>query len=340
MILKSYIVEQNINILENYQATLVYGENNGIKDDIKNSIKEKNKGSELITYFEEEILKNKDLLFQKIINESLFNEKKIIFIQEASDKIYDLISECLEKEYKTVKIYIFSQNLEKRSKLRSLFEKSIKLSIFPCYEDNERTLITYINKELKEIKGLSGEIVNLIMTNSNMDRRVIKNELIKIKTFFSKKKINKEEVSEILNIKSDTSFNEIRDNALNGERKKINRLLSEVDIVSEEAFFYLNNLNYRILKLQEIIKISDGCTNRYEQALESLKPPIFWKDRPIVMQQLMKWDLKKLNQLVVKIGETEILMKKNSNLSNEIVIKNFIISLTSKASSTSYSAAS
>ena len=76
MILKSYIVEQNINILENYQATLVYGENNGIKDDIKNSIKEKNKGSELITYFEEEILKNKDLLFQKIINESLFNEKK------------------------------------------------------------------------------------------------------------------------------------------------------------------------------------------------------------------------------------------------------------------------
>ena len=340
MILKSYIVEQNINILENYQAALVYGENNGIKDDVKNLIREKNKDSEIIIFFEEEILKNKDILFHNIINESLFNEKKIIFIQEATDKIFDLISECLEREYKTVKIYIFSQNLEKKTKLRNLFEKNNNLAIFPCYEDNERTLIAYINKELKEIKGLSGEIVNLIMSNSNMDRRVIKNELVKIKTYFVKKKINKEEVSEILNIKNDTSFNEIRDNALNGEKNKINRLLSEVNIVSEEAFFYLNNLNYRVLKLQEIIKISDGHKNRYEQALESLKPPIFWKDRPVVMQQLMKWDLKKLNQLIVKIGEIEILMKKNSNLRNEIVIKNFIINLTNKASSTSYLSAS
>ena len=228
MILKSYIVEQDVSVLENYQATLIYGQNNGIKEDIKQKIRDKNNNSEIIIFFEEELLKNKNILFQNIVNESLFNEKKIIFIYEASDKIFDQVYECLEKENKNIKINIFSHNLEKKSKLRNLFEKNTNLAIFPCYEDNERTLIAYINKELKEYKGLTGEIINLIIYNSNTDRRIIKSELVKIKYFFLNKKITKEEISEILNIKDDTSFDKIRDSALSGDKIKINKLLSEI----------------------------------------------------------------------------------------------------------------
>ena len=337
MILKSYIVEQDVGILENYQATLIYGQNNGIKEDIKLKIRDKNNNSEIIIFFEEELLKNKNILFQNIVNESLFNEKKIIFIYEASDKIFDQVYECLEKENKNIKINIFSHNLEKKSKLRNLFEKNTNLAIFPCYEDNERTLIAYINKELKEYKGLTGEIVNLIIYNSNTDRRIIKSELVKIKYFFLNKKITKEEIFEILNIKDDTSFDKIRDSALSGDKIKINKLLSEMELLNVDAFFYLNSLNYRVMKLQEVIRISDGKSNRYEQALESLKPPIFWKDKPIIVQQLHKWNLKKLSQVAEEIGETEILMKKNSYFRCDIIIKRLLINLTSRASSISSS---
>tara|TARA_B100000780_G_scaffold258784_1_gene209324 strand:+ start:779 stop:1792 length:1014 start_codon:yes stop_codon:yes gene_type:complete len=337
VILKSYIVEQDVSVLENYQATLIYGQNNGIKEDIKQKIRDKNNNSEIIIFFEEELLKNKNILFQNIVNESLFNEKKIIFIYEASDKIFDQVYECVEKENKNIKINIFSHNLEKKSKLRNLFEKNTNLAIFPCYEDNERTLIAYINKELKEYKGLTGEIINLIIYNSNTDRRIIKSELVKIKYFFLNKKITKEEVFEILNIKDDTSFDKIRDSALSGDKIKINKLLSEMELLNVDAFFYLNSLNYRVMKLQEVIRISDGKSNRYEQALESLKPPIFWKDKPIIVQQLHKWNLKKLSQLAEEIGETEILMKKNSYLRCDIIIKRLLINLTSRASSISSS---
>jgi len=334
MILKSYIVEQNIEILKNYQATLIYGQNYGIKDDIKQQLKNKNKNSEIIIFFEEEILKNKNILYKNIVNESLFNSKKIIFIHEASDKIINQICECLETENKEIKIYIFADNLEKKSKLRNLFETNKTLAIFSCYEDNERTLIAYINKELEGYKGLSGEITNSIISNSNMDRRVIKSELIKIKNLFLEKKINKEEVLEILNIKNNTSFDEIRDNALNGEKKKINKLLSEINLLNEDTFFYLNNLNYRIMRLQEIIKISEGNEDKYEKTLNTLKPPIFWKDKPLVAQQLKKWNLESLILLTTKISETEILMKKNSYLRNDIIIKDLIINVTNTASST------
>ena len=332
MILKSYIVEQNLEILNSYQGTLIYGENIGIKDDIKQALKDKNKNTEIITFFEDEILKNKNILYQNVFNESLFSEKKIIFILGASDKIHNIILECLEKENNNIKIYIFSEKIENRSKLKDLFRKSKRLAIFPCYKDNERTLINYINKELREFKGLSGEIINLIISNSNMDRRVVLSEIMKIKMFFLEKKINKEEILEILNVKSDTSFDEIRDGALYGEKEKINKLLSQIELLNEDAFFYLNNISFRIMKLQEIIKLSDSNKDKYEETIEKMKPPIFWKDKPRVMQQVKKWSLDGLALLTREIGETEALIKKNSHLRNDIVVKELIINVTNKAS--------
>ena len=330
MILKSYLVEQNVEILKSYHATIIYGVNNGIKDDIKEQIKEQNKDVEIVTFFESDIAK-KELLYENIANQSLFSSKKIIFIQEASDKIFNEISACLEREIKEIQIYIFSENLERKSKLRNFFEKDKKLASIACYEDNERTLLNYINKELKNFRGLTGEITNLIIINSNLDRKIIKNELIKIKTFFTEKKINKDQIIEILNIKNDGGFDEIRDKALIGEKLKVNKLLSETEILSDEAFFYLNTLNYRVMRLHEIIK-STKNTSDYKQTLESLKPPFFWKDKPIILQQLKRWSLNQIEELLFKIAEAEILMKKNSYIKNNIIIKNLIINLTNKAS--------
>ena len=330
MIIKSYIAEQNIEILTNYQAVLIYGENKGIQDDIKNKIKAQNKDSEVITFFENDLLKN-NLLYEKISNQSLFASKKIIFLQEISDKIFSKIEECLEKRNDDTKIYLFSNILEKKSKIRTLFEKNKKLAIIPCYTDNERTLINYINNNLKNFKGLSGEITNIIINNSNMDRRLIKTELEKITSFFEGKKIDKSLVLEILNIKRNISFNEIRDKALMGEKKKVNNLLSETEILNDDVFFYLNILNQRITRLQQIIKIA-GNSKNFEETVENLKPPIFWKDKPVILQQLKKWSQNQLEAILIKIGETEILMKKNSYLRNDILIKDLVVNLANKNS--------
>ena len=333
MILKSYIVEQNINVLKNYQATLIYGENSGIMDDIKEEIKNQNKDCEILKFFEPEILKE-NVLYNNISNQSLFAKKKIFFIQQASDKIFNQIVDCLNEKKDDIKIYLFSENLEKKSKIRNLFEKDKTLAAFPCYKDNERTLINFVNKHLKNFSGLSGEIINLIINNSNLDRRIIKNEIIKIKDFFLNKKINKVDILEILNEKNDNGFNEIRDKALLGEKIKINKLLSETEILNDEVFFYLNSLNYRIMRLQEILKKSNN-NQEYEKILDGLRPPIFWKDKPLILQQLQKWSEGKIKSILLKIGETEVLMKKNSYLKNDIIIKNLIIHITGKAATSS-----
>lgn len=330
MILKSYIVEKNLNTLKEYRATLLYGVNDGFKDDIKTQLKNLNKDAEIINFFESEITKNENVLYENIFNESLFNSKKIIFIQLATDKIFNEVYETINKNTNT-ELYIFAENLDKKSKLRNLFDKEKNLAAIPCYEDNERTLINYIRNELSEFKGLTGELTNIILTNSNANRRTIKNELIKIKDFFVKKLIVKKQLLEILNIKSDSNFDEIRDNALVGRKDKINKLLTEIELLRESSFFYLNSLNYRIFKLIEIQK-KNIILNNHEKTIENLSPPIFWKDKEIYLTQLKKWNLEKLYKAVFRISEAEDLMKKNSHIKNDVVIKNLILYLLEEAS--------
>ena len=331
MIIKSYIIEKNISNFEKYQASLIFGENVGIKEDIKELLKNKNKTAEIINLFEEEILKHKDILYNNVNNKSLFNEKKIIFIHHVTDKIVDQINEVLEKENKDIKIYIFGDALDKKSKIRSLFEKDSNLAAVACYKDNERTLIEYILEQLRAHKGLTRENIDIIISNSNLDRRVIKNELIKIKEFFKNKTITREELQQLLNIKINLNFDQLRDAALLGERSTINKLIGETEFLPEDIFFYLSSINYRVIKLIEV-KNNNGDDNI---SIDAMKPKIFWKDKPIYIQQLKKWDIDKLKAASIKIAEVEKLMKKNTIIRNDLVIKDLLIHLCKQISTSS-----
>ena len=172
MIFKSYLVEKNLSILDEYFVTLFYGENIGLKDEIKKKIKEKYKNYEKVNFNQDEILKNR-ALEEQVYNVSLFSENKIIFINEVSDKIKKKIIEISENPQKNIKIFLFAQNLERKSTLRSHFEKNKTTSIIPCYQDNHRTLTEYFRKKLEGFSGINQEIINLLIDNSGFDRKVL-----------------------------------------------------------------------------------------------------------------------------------------------------------------------
>ena len=223
MILKNYILEKNINLLENYNMTLLYGENIGFKNDIKIKIKKNNNNCEFFNLFENEIIKNENILYNFINNTSLFSQKKIIFINEVTDKFFKIIIEITNLLGPDIKIILFSSLLDKKSKIRNYFEKDKQSAIIACYQDNERSLQDYINTSLKEFKGINGEVTNLIIENSNLNRQVIKIELSKIKSFFKDKIINKNQLMELLNIKINEDFSFVRDASLLKNKKKVNQ---------------------------------------------------------------------------------------------------------------------
>ena len=326
MIYKSYLVEGNINILQN-NINLFYGENLGLKNDLKFIIKKNYKEFKIIRFFEDELLKNNNLLLQEISNGSLFEEKKIIFIEQVSDKIADLI-EGLEIKSDDEKIFLFSEVLEKKSKLRNFFEKSKKHGVSACYPDNEISIKSIIQKKLKEFQGLSATNINLISDNINLDRVKLNNEIDKIHLFFSNKVLITEKLEKLLNTKNNQDFNILKDEALLGNKSKTNKLLSDTTLEEDKNIYYLNTINQRLGRL---FQVSKSKRKSIEMAIEDLKPPIFWKDKRNFLEQAKKWDQSKIRSLLEKTYDIEVKIKSNNQINKNLLIKNLIVDICESA---------
>ena len=263
------------------------------------------------------------------MNSSLFDKKKILFIQQLDDKLLKHFEE-LKSELNENKIYIFSSTLDKKSKLRNFFEKNSEVGIVPCYQDNEQSIKKIIFEKLKGYEGLSAINVNMIIENSGLERSKLNNELEKIKLFFNDKIIETEKLEILLNIKINEDFNTLKDHALLGNKLKTNKLLSETIIDDEKMLFYLNSLNQRLNKIKEVRQSS---STNIELSVNSLKPPIFWKDKPNFIDQTKKWTNKKIIEILDLTYKLEVQIKSNSIANKKILLKKLMIDVCELANS-------
>lgn len=337
MIIKSYEIKKNkLGILEN-NFFLFYGENQGLKKDIKNFItnklNEENNNLEVISLYENEIINNKDNFFNLVYSGSLFSQKKIITIHECTDKIIDTIKTSYEKYSKDIYLIFFSNILEKKSKLRVFFEKEKETVCVACYLDNERDLTTISQIELKKNNiNLSRESINLLIEKSNGDRGNLRNELEKIISYsLNKKKIDINEVKTLINFSGDYKSDIFINECLSGNITQYKKIISELYLGTINQILLLRILSnkiHRLLKIKEQASEKDNIEN----LLNSCKPPIFWKEKPIVKKQLIIWKPKDLKEIIKNINNIEILCKKNPNISNSIFL-NFFTGICKKANS-------
>ncbi len=326
MIYKSYIFEDNIGSIKE-KITLFYGENLGLKNDLKKKIKNENKNSEILRYSQEDLIKNKNLLISEIENISLFEKNKIFFVENVNDKLLEIIQEA-ENIISDRKIFLFSDILDKKSKLRNYTEKSKNFACVPCYEDNEITIKKLINSKLNGFSGLTPFNINLIMENTNLDRSKLNNELDKITSCFLDKNILSDKLEELLNSKTNIDFNLLKDEAFLGNKMKTNKLLASTSFDYEKYVFYLNIINQRLDKLFQIHKLN---TTNIEDTISKLKPPIFWKDKPNIANQAKKWDKIKIKKMFDVTYDLEKKIKTNSLIEKDILIKKLLIDICSLA---------
>ena len=310
MIIKAY-EHQKIKKFNN-KIFLFYGENDGYKNQvIKDVFIDDFKGN--IERFDEvEILSNFENFITSLRNKSFFDELKLILISRVTEKIMKLIDELLNKEINDIIIILNASALEKKSKLRSLFEKDKNLICIPFYKDDNRTLSQLANNFFKNNKiTISQEIINLIIERSSGDRINLNNELNKISLFLlSKEKINIEDVIKLTNLAENYSISELADNCLSKNIKKINKIFNENIFSVDECILIIRTLLIKSKRLLEIKKIYSTNKN-IEEIITNYKPPIFWKDKEIVRAQASQWTLKDTEKLIFKINDVELLIKKN-----------------------------
>ena len=326
MIYKSYILEQNVNSIDE-KIALFYGVNLGLKNDLKEKIIENNKNSEILRYSQDELLKDKALLENEIKNISLFEKNKIFFIENANDKILQFIQE-FENILSDRKIFLFSDLLDKKSKLRNYTEKSKKCACVACYEDNEISIKKLINLKLNGFSGLSPQVIKLIIEHTNLDRAKLNNELNKIISCFPNKNILTEKLEVLLNVKANTDFNKLNDEAFLGNKVNTNKLLAQTVMDNEKNIFYLNIINQRLEKLLQINNLNKSSI---ENAINSLKPPVFWKDKPNLTNQAKKWDKCKVQKMISLTFNLEKEIKSNNLIEKNILIKKLLVDICSSA---------
>ena len=299
---------------------LFYGENEGQKIDVIQSNFNEFTKENTFKYNEKEIIENKQLLFENIYSKSFFENEKLILVSEVTDKSVDLIKQIISDNISDVKIVLIAKRLDKKSKIRNLFEKEKIALIVPFYEDSPQTLITIAKKILTENKiNLSQENLNLIIERAQGDRINLKNELQKI-VLLSKdeKKIDLNDIFKLTNLSENYSANELVDNCLCKNKKKTLNILNENIPSSEDNILILRTFLNKLKRLRKL-RLSLRESNNVDQTINAFKPPIFWKDKDIIKQQIKIWELDDIETFIVDLNNTESLIKKNPQVSNQII---------------------
>ena len=323
MIIKSF--EINKIKLNNHKFYLFYGDNEDLKEETIKDLFEKNYSNKIHRYEEKEILDNINNFFNSILTKSFFDNEKLIIINRVTDKIKTIIEELIEKNPEDIQIILNSKNLEKKSILRKIFEKEKLIVCVPFYEDNNQTLNSIINLFFRNKKiPISQQLINVLIERSRGDRKNLNNELEKIENFSSNKKsLNLEEIIKLTNLSDNYSATELIDNSLAKNTRKTVTILNENNYSDEDNIIIIRTLLAKLKRLVKIYELVDE-KNNIEQAISTFKPPIFWKDKPLISQQLRSWTRDHLKNLIYKTNEIEFLIKKNSTVAKNI-LSDFII---------------
>ncbi len=324
MIIKNYELQKLKSIHLN--IFLLYGSNEGFKEEIIKKYFTKNFDGKIQKYEEIEILNNYENFISNLLNKSFFDNKKMIIITRPTDKILNLINELIEKNISDIRLIINSDVLEKKSKLRSFFEKEKSVVCIPFYDDDTKTLSTMANNFFREKNiSISREILNLIVERCRGDRQNLKTELEKISyLLINKKKINIQDVITLTNLAENYSISELVDNCLSKNIYKTNKILNENNFSSEESILILRTFLSKTKRLLSLGKDYQK-NNNIEVTLSSCKPPIFWKDKEIVKNQILKWKINDIENLLFSLKDIELSTKKYSANSLNIIY-DFILS--------------
>ena len=328
MILK--LVELNKLKLENYTFYLFYGDNEGLKEETIRNFFEKKYQNKIHRYEEKEILDNINDFYNTILTKSFFDNEKLIIISRVSDKVRAIIEELIEKKPDNIRFILNSRNLEKKSNLRKLFEKEKSIICIPFYEDNNQTLNSIVSEFFKNKKiPISQQLINILIERCRGDRKNLNNELQKIEGFsLNKKSITSQEIIKLTNLADNYSASELIDHSLGKNTRKTVTILNENNYSDEDNIIIIRTLLTKLKRLVKIYELVDE-KNNIDQAVASFKPPIFWKDKPLVTQQMLSWKKNQLENLIYESNEIELLVKKNSSVAKNI-LSDFIINNSKK----------
>ena len=166
------------------------------------------------------------------------------------------------------------------------------------------------------------------MSRCRGDRQNLNSELEKIKNYSqNKNKVELQDILKLTNLAENYSVSELIDSCLSKNKKKTINVLNENNYSPEDCVLIVRTFLMKAKRLTKLCKEQLRVKN-LDAVITVFKPPIFWKDKEIVKQQISSWSYNQAEVLIYEINEIELLIKKFPHNSINI-LSNFIIDKTS-----------
>lgn len=322
------------------KSVLLYGPEAGLVAERANIITRKivkdSKDPFLITDILPERLKDDEaMLVDEIAAISFASGRRLIRIKGATNQITDAISTALNfyvsGDIDTLPLLlVLADELDASSKLRKLYENHKEAVALPCYKEEGFALERFIESECRE-RGINidYEAREYLIQVLPKDRLMVRSELEKLSIYSPGEKITLEAVEKVVGNLTEVGFNEICNAVADGNMKNLVEGLPRLYMEGVTAVAILRVVAGYMIKLYIVAGLlKQGMM--IEQAIQEIKPPIFFKQVPSFKRHVMNWSLNSITRAIGFLTETEIESKK-TGAKPELLLNHCLLVITSLA---------
>ena len=245
-----------------------------------------------VEFSAEQIKEDGAILADELAAMSLMAPKRVVMVREAEAAILPAIEEALaHRAPENFLVLYVTESLAATDKLRVFAERSSDVGAVACYKDEGSGLEQFIRDSLRGYGLRAGnEVVRLLAHQLSGDRQIIVNELEKLSLYVGDEaeEISLEDVLQTVGENNDKSFDELNNAIASGDMVALCRLSDRLLMEGNHGLLLVRSAMRAIARLEQLaLKRAEGMS--VDAAIESLRPPVFFKAKPQLKAQAQRW---------------------------------------------------
>ena len=273
---------------------------------------------------------NPSILNDNISTFSMTKDKRVVLLDltyvTINKVIENIILNTIKEKNNDFLLLIKSNNLGSKNELVRFIEKLDNGILVPCYEENSNNIKIQISRLFNQYKLIfSPDFVSTLSSKFNSDTSINLMEIKKLESFLmDNENITEERILSIVTDNIDINLNKIIQHCSSG---KIQEALFSLDKIYENSntAISITRLFVKQFKIIETVLLAVQKGSNMSETINNMRPPIFFKDRPLLTLQCQLWSLKKVDLIFKRLIEVELKLKSNI-FSNKILLSQFILS--------------
>jgi DNA polymerase-3 subunit delta len=240
---------------------------------------------------------------------SLMCPRRVVMVREPGDNVLEAIEEAVShRAPENFLVLYVTESLPATSKLRAWAEKSALVGCIACYKDEGAGLEQFICDTLRGY-GLraSNEVTRLLAHQLSGDRQIIVNELEKLSLYLDEEaeEVTLDDVLASVGENNDKSFDELNYAVASGDMVALCRLSDRLLMEGNHGLLLTRSVARYIARLEQLaIKRAEGMSA--DAAIEGLRPPVFFKAKPILKAHSQRWGLDACATALAKLQILEL----------------------------------